>query len=142
MLQFDKDLASRSITSEDSKLSDYPAECLHLRVKGIGQEQGQRSEEKGNESADHCLHHKREMGPFPEARTGPEERTRLEAQLQAKLHCASAKRTTRFAEEWVADLVIGSAASGGQFEVGSVEYVKGRSVEFHVEPFGQFEDLG
>src|SRR5216683_6175124 len=111
MLQFDKDLASRSITSEDSKLSDYPAECLHLRVKGIGQEQRQRSEEKGNESADHCLHHKREMGPFPEARTGPEERTRLEAQLQAKLHCASAKRTTGFAEEWVADLVIGSATS-------------------------------
>src|SRR5260370_33481643 len=64
MLQFDKDLASRSIAFEDSKLSDYPAECLHLRVQGVGQEQGQRSEEKGHKSADHCLHSKRELHPF------------------------------------------------------------------------------
>src|SRR5258708_2043235 len=65
MLQFDKDLASRGIAFEDSKLSDYPAECLHLCVKGIGQEQRQRSKEKGNKSADHCLHHKKRKGPVP-----------------------------------------------------------------------------
>src|SRR5260370_39668496 len=71
VLQFDKDLASRGIALEDSKLSDYPAECLHLRVQGIGQEQRERSEEKGNKSADHCLHHKRGKGLFPGSENRP-----------------------------------------------------------------------
>ena len=63
VLQFDEDPASGGIASEDSKLSDYPSECLHLRVKGRGQQQSERSEEKGTESADHGLHCKKRKGP-------------------------------------------------------------------------------
>ncbi len=125
VLQFDQDPATGSIAFENSKLSDYPAECLQLRVEGTGQEQSERSEEKRTESADHGLHCKKKKGPFSGYKNRPRKAIRLEAEPQPELHHARANRTTGFAEERSTDLVIRPAARTSQFEVGTVEHVEG-----------------
>src|SRR5579864_3464385 len=68
-------------------------------------------------------------------------RDRLEADLRANLHHASAKSASGLAEDATTDIVMRPSACGCQHEVRAVENIECRSFKLEVDLFGDLEVL-